>query len=256
MSPPAAGCDPEKVTALVDGALEPREAAALEVHLSACEACRAQAAAERAVQQRLQGLPSPELPPGLEGRLRTSLERRPRVALARLWAVALPVAAALLVALWVRGSAPFVAWALARDHRHCYGFASLPAQVRSSDPAVVTGWFESRGTTMPRVPESLGGPRLFGGRYCLLADASRVPHVYYTGGSRPLSVFVLVRAGRFEDGYSTRSAGHSVALLHVDGRAVGVVGESDGDVAAAVQQLRAYSATRRAALDGALPTAR
>lgn len=255
MSPQAAVCDPERVTALVDGALEALEAEALEAHLSACEACRAQAAAERAVHRRLLGLPPPEMPPGLEGRLRSRLERRPRTGLARLWAVALPVAAALLIALWVRGSAPVVAWEIARDHRHCYGFASLPAQVRSSDPAVVAGWFETRGTPMPRVPENLGGPRLFGGRYCHLADASRVPHVYYTGGVRSLSVFVLTRGGRFEDGYATRTAGHSVALLHVDGHAVGVVGESDGDVAAAVQQLRAYSATRRAALDGALPPA-
>ncbi len=255
MSPRAAGCDPEKVTALVDGALEPGEAEALEAHLASCEACRTQAAAERALRQRLQGLPSPELPPGLEGRLRLRLEQRPR-GLARLWAVALPVAAALLIALWVRGSAPVVAWALVRDHRHCYSFASLPAQVRSSEPAVVAGWFETHGTPMPPVPESLGGPRLFGGRYCLLADASRVPHVYYTGGARSLSVFVLARGGRFEDGYSTRSAGHSVALLRVDGHAVGVVGESDRDVAAAVQQLRAYAATRRAALAGASPPAR
>lgn len=247
MSPQAAlGCEPEKVTALVDAELEPREAAALEAHLSTCEACRAQADGERAVRQRLRALPQPELPPGLETRLRARLERG-RGGLARLWAVGLPVAAALLMALWARGFAPVVAWELARDHRHCYGFASLPAQVRSSDPAVVAGWFESRGTPMPRVPEQLGAPRLFGARYCRLTDRSRVPHVYYTGG-RPLSVFVLVREARFEDGYTTRAAGRSVALLRVDGHAMGVVGESDADVEAAVQRLRAYSATRQASL--------
>jgi hypothetical protein len=251
----APGCEPEKVTALVDAALEPREAAALEAHLSICEACRAQADGERAVRQRLRGLPPAELPPGLETRLRARLERG-RGGVSRLWAIALPVAATLLVALWARGFAPVVAWELARDHRHCYGFASLPAQVHSSDPAIVNGWFESRGTAMPRVPEQLGAPRLFGARYCRLADSSKVPHVYYTGGPRPLSVFVLTREARFPDGYTTRSGDRSVALLRVDGHAVGVVGESDADVETAVQRLRAYSATRQASLAGPYPPAR
>ena len=256
MSPQAAaGCEPEQVTALVDGALEPRVARALEAHLSSCAGCRAQAAGERAVRERLRGLPPPELPPGLEARLRARLERR-RVGLAWLWAVTLPVAAALVIAIGARGLAPAVAWELARDHRHCYSRASPRAQVRSSDPAVVEGWFESRGTRMPRVPAELGAPRLFGARYCPLPDGSRVPHVYYTGGPRPLSVFVLARGIRFEDGYTTRSGGRSVALLRVDGQAVGVVGESDADVGAAVQRLRDYSATRQALLEGPAMPAR
>lgn len=246
MTPPATGCEPDKISAVVDGELEPGEASRLQGHLAGCETCRAQAEAEQAVRQRLRGLPPPELPPGVEARLRERLERGPGLRLRWLWTGALPVAAALVVAIWARGLAPVVAWELARDHRHCYGFASLPAQVRSTDPAVVASWFEGRGTPMPRVPETLGAPRLFGGRYCVLADTSRVPHVYYTGGPRPLSVFVLARGARFGDVYSARAGGRSVALVRVDGHTIGVVGESDEDVGAAVQRLRAYSGERQA----------
>jgi len=49
---------------------------------------------------------------------------------------------------------------------------------------------------------------------------------------------VLTHDARFEDGYTTASGGRTVALVRVEGRAVGVVGDSAGDVAAAVQHLR------------------
>lgn len=231
------GCDPEQVTAFVDGALPADEARAREAHLAVCTPCRELAEAERAVHERLRALPSPELPPWLETRVRARLaeaQRPRRVA----WLAALPVAAALALVVWGRGLAPFVAWELARDHGHCFGFATLPAQVRSGEPSVVAGWFSGRGTPLPSVPAELAGTRLSGARYCYLPDISSVPHLYYTGGSRPLSLFVLAHGARFADGYTTSSGGRTVALLRLEGRPVGVVGERPDDVAAAVRRLR------------------
>ena len=154
-----------------------------------------------------------------------------------LW-LALPVAAAVALALWSRGLAPLVAWELARDHRHCFGLASLPAQVRSAEPAVVADWFDRQGTPVPAVPAMLAGARLVGARYCYLPDVSAAAHLYYSGTPRPLSLFVLAHGARFEDGYTTASGGRIVALVRVDGRAVGVVGDSASDVDAAVRRLR------------------
>jgi anti-sigma factor RsiW len=230
-------CDPEQVTALVDGALQADAAAAREAHLAECAPCRRLAEAERAVRTRLRALPAPEPPPGLERRVRARIAERRRRGRRPLW-LALPVAAAVALALWSRGLAPLVAWELARDHRHCFGLASLPAQVRSAEPAVVADWFGRRGTPVPAVPASLAGARLFGARYCYLPDVSAAAHLYYTGLPRPLSLFVLTHGVRFEDGYTTASGGRTVALVRVEGAAVGVVGDSAGDVAAAVGRLR------------------
>ena len=160
----------------------------------------------------------------------------------------LPAAAALTLVLWARGSAPVVAWELARDHGHCFGRPSLPAQVRSAEPAVVAGWFDGRGTRLPAVPAALAGTSLVGARYCYLPDVSSVPHLYYTGVPRPLSVFVMTHEARFQDGYTTRSGDRTVALLRLEGQPVGVVGESGGDVAAAVERLRRDPAARQAVL--------
>jgi len=247
-TPSAAHCEPEKVTAFVDGALAAAEAAAVERHLDECESCRTLADSERAVRRRLQSLPPLELPPGLETRLRSRLDAPQRSWGGRVSWLALPAAAAILFALWARGLAPVVAWELSRDHAHCFGRASLPAQVRSTDPAVVVAWFSDQGTAVPVVPDGLAGARLFGARYCHLTDFSRVPHVYYTGGARPLSLFVLARNGSFEEGYTTRTGGRSVGLLHLEGRAVGVVGESREDVDSALRRLRSDPGLRQALL--------
>jgi anti-sigma factor RsiW len=235
---PVGGCEREKVTALVDGALAAPEAAAVEAHVASCGSCSALARAERAVHERLRGLPAPELPPGLEARLRARLERSRSPWPALAWQFGLAAAAALVVVLWARGLAPMVAWELSRDHAHCFGSAMPPAQVRSGDPAVVVGWFEDHGTAVPNVPAALDGTSLFGARFCYLPDISVVPHVYYTGAGRPLSLFVLTHGARFADGFTTQSGGRTVALLRLEGRVVGVVGEDPHAVAAAVSHLR------------------
>ena len=239
-------CEPEKVTALVDDALAGGERDRALAHLAGCPGCREQADTERAIHEQLRRLPSPEMPPGLDTRLRARLaERRPSPP-GRLALLALPVAAVLLLVVWARGLAPVVAWELSEDHAHCYSHAEPPARVRSTDPAVVGGWFSGQGTPMPSLPAEVGGTRLFGARYCYLPDVSAAPHVYYIGPGRRLSIFVLPHAARFDDGYRVRSGGRTVALLHVGPTVVGVVGENPADVETAVQRLRADPGSRRA----------
>ncbi len=165
-------CDPERVTAFVDGELDASSPAAVAAHVEACPACRAQAEAERDLRARLGRLPVPELPAGFEARLRSRVRRRPVAAMAARWA--LPLAATLVLGFWLRGHAPFVAWDLARDHDKCFSRRPLPAKVWSGDPAVVSGWFEAKGTRLPR-PSRPGGRARAPGRPLLPAPSTSPP---------------------------------------------------------------------------------
>jgi anti-sigma factor RsiW len=229
-------CDPERVTGLVDEALEGEERTRVEAHVAQCEVCRAQAADERKLRQGLRSLPAPELPFGLEQRVRVRLRRR------RAWRrgvqTLLPLAAVLVLALWARGYAPFVAWELSRDHDHCFGMPRLPAQVWTSEPDIVAEWFGDRGDALPLLPPTVGSLALVGGRHCWLIDASRAPHLYYASDDQHLSVFVVPHGVRMRDDFATSSRGHAVALLRLGSRVIGVVGEDHGDVSAFVTRLR------------------
>jgi hypothetical protein len=230
-------CDPERVTAYVDGALADDEVRTrlTEEHLAACATCRGQADAERALRTRLRELRAPEPRAGLEQALR----RRGRPALLRSLRWALPVAAALAaVALWVRGAAPLLAWQLAWDHTHCFAKPSLPAQAWSTDPEYVAGWLYERGSEGPRLPEGVGELELVGVRRCPLLDR-RVGHVYYTGGEQQLSVYTVPRPVRLvpAGGLRTRARGQTIRLLQVGGHWVGVVGEDDEAVDVFAQAL-------------------
>lgn len=95
------------LTALLDGALSPDEAAAVRVHLAGCEACRAEAARLRSAAALLGALPPPPPPSpafaaGLEARLEAERGRR-RGVLSRLLGerrrFVLPAAAAAAAAL-------------------------------------------------------------------------------------------------------------------------------------------------------------
>ncbi len=239
-------CRPEQVTGLLDGALSASDAAELGAHLEVCKSCRLQAEAERALRERLRRLPAPELPAGFETRLRARLHQR-RPGPARLAWATLPLAAALLVAVWARGLAPLVAWELARDHEHCYSFPAPPAKIRSGDPAVVAAWFEARGTRLPGLPDRLGVTDLLGGRYCYLPDVSAAPHLYYVRGDHKLSVFVVPHGVRLGGVFTAEARGHAVALVRLGGSVVGVVGRRADEVEAAVRELR--SATEIASVD-------
>jgi anti-sigma factor RsiW len=219
-------CDPERLTAYIDGALDAAVCPEMEAHLATCPECRAQAEEERALRARLRALPPVEPSPELETRVRRSLRARPRTGS---WL--LPLAAGVVALLaWARGASPFVAWELSRDHDHCFGKRRLPAKVWSSDPAYVMEWFESQGTRVPLIPDGAGGLELVGARYCPLLERS-VAHLYYTNGDHRLSMFVV--PGPVRDApRELRPRGNFVRLMRVGGTTVGLVSEEESTVAA------------------------
>lgn len=227
-------CQPETITGYVDGVLDEATRAEVETHLATCEACRAQVAAENELRGRLRELPAIEPRPGFERKVRRRLQReRPQPL-----RILLPIAAALAVTvLWGRGAAGFVAWELARDHGHCFGFKQLPAQVWSGDAAVVAAWFGARGRPIPLVPERVGGLELVGARQCPIADR-RVGHLYYVGDDRRVSLFVVPGSVRFSGSFGASPRRLTVRLIRVSGSVVGIVGEHAEDVDAFEEAFR------------------
>lgn len=221
-------CEPEKVTGFVDEALEPASRAEIEAHLALCPACREQVDEERELRARLRALPTPELRPAfqhrLQARLATAAPRR------RHWA--LPLAAALaLLAFWVRGAAPFLAFELGRDHAKCYGMSALPAKFWSDDPELVSSWFQEQGTELPLIPGTASGLSLVGARYCPLFDRFAA-HLYYMEGERHASLFVFKGPARFEDGYEATVGGRTILLFRSAGATLAAVSEQPEDAEA------------------------
>ena len=237
-------CDPERVTGFVDGELPEGPAAEVAAHLETCGACRAQAEAERELRVRLLRLPTPELPARLEARVREARRKRPLAERGMRWA--LPLAAVILLGVWLRGYASFVAWDLARDHEHCFSRQPLRAQVSSGEPRAVAAWFDERGTELPQLPARLGELALVGGRYCPLASLSTAAHVYYRSASSQLSLFVVPHGVRLDDRLASRARGDSVRLLRLEGQVIGIVGGREADVQAFETALRPVLAAHAA----------
>jgi hypothetical protein len=230
-------CDPERVTGFVDGELDAEVTASVAAHLESCAACRAQAEAERGLRARLRSLPTPDLPAGLEARVRSQTRRRPVVSRAVVrWA--LPLAACLVVGFWVRGYVPFVAWDLSRDHDKCFSHDPVPAKVWSEERRVVADWFRERGTHLPGIPDRVGDLTLVGARYCPLVGLSLAPHVYYASPTSHASVFVVPHGVRLEERFAGQARGRAVRLLRVEGQTVGIVAERAVDARAFETALR------------------
>lgn len=222
-------CQPEYVTAFVDGELEPAVRAEIEGHLAACGACTEQLASERELRLRLRALPVPELPAALEFAVRRRLRAERRVPLVR---VLLPLAAGLVAAvLWGRASVPVLALELSRDHGHCYGLATLPAQVLASRIEPVAAWFAARGSALPPLPSSAAGLELVGARFCPLLDR-KVAHLYYMDGQRRLSLFVVPEPVRLDGPYAGTSLGRPVHLRRLGGHTLAIVADHEADAAA------------------------
>jgi len=240
-------CDGERITGYVDGVLDAEARREVEAHLGGCPTCRDQLAFEEELRVRLRGLPLPETPASLEGRVRKSI-RPARFRAARFL---LPLAATfVLVVLWARNAAPFVAWELARDHAHCFGMQQLPAKVWSEDPDQVAAWLGKEGVEMPVVPSAAGGLNLVGARQCPLLDR-RVAHLYYAGEKDRLSLYVVPGTVRFKGGYTVSPGGRHVHLLRTGGMTVGLVSE-DADTLAEFRRSFLTTVARRPA--GPLPT--
>jgi anti-sigma factor RsiW len=230
-------CDPERVTGFVDGELDAEATAVVAAHLESCAACRTQAEAERSLCARLRSLPTPDLPAGLEERVRSQTRRRPVVGRAVVrWA--LPLAACLVVGSWVRGYVPFVAWDLSRDHDKCFSHHPVPAKVRSGEGRVVAAWFQEQDTHLPAIPDRVGDLALVGARFCPLVGLSFAPHVYYASPTSHASVFVVPHGVRLEGSFSGQARGRAVRLLRVEGQTVGIVAESDADARAFEAEFR------------------
>jgi anti-sigma factor RsiW len=222
-------CNPELVTGYVDGALDGAAQTEMETHLGICDHCREQAEGERTLRSRLLGLLHPPLPGGLDGRVRQQLVPLRRVSLLRLLIPVAAMAAVLLVS--IRGTARFVAWEMARDHDHCFGRESLPAQVSSDDAETVMRWFEAQGTRVPVLPSEIEGLELLGARYCRMLDFSQTAHVYYRRAQKgPFSVFVLGRGIGSTEPLRLHANGHIVQLLRRGNRTLGLVTDREEDL--------------------------
>lgn len=225
-------CRPESVTAYVDGELEREAREEIDAHLPLCATCREQVQAERALRSGLRALPAPPIPERLEQALRAQLRREPRRIAALPTRVWLPLAAALVLGLlWLRGSAPLVALQLARDHGHCFGLQRLPAEIFASDIQPVAAWFQHHGRSLPPLPSQVGELELVGGRFCPLLDR-RVAHLYYQGGERHLSLFVIPGPLRLDAAYAATALGHSVRLRRWAGHSIAIVTEEARDAEA------------------------
>lgn len=233
-------CQPELVTGHVDGALDAETEARVAEHLAGCADCRAQAEAETDLRGRLRALASPDPPAGLETRLRARLRRPPA---ARRWALRLLPLAAGLAALffWLRGSPTALAQELALDHAACFAMAPLPAELASPDAAVVSEWLSRHGAAVPQLPARADGLVLQGVRECPLLDGTTVAHLYYSGGARQVSLFVVPRELRMGTSAALRARGLSVRLLGGVRHTLGVVGDDHG-AAILFDQLRTRSA--------------
>ena len=156
-----------------------------------------------------------------------------------MWLTALALVA---IGLWFQGRPEFVAWQLARDHRH--GLAARPGErIWSSEPGVVADWLERHGTPVPPLPDRVGGAALVGARYCALVDRVAA-HVLYEAHVGSVSLFVITGPLRAPADWPLEVRGLHLRLLRSAGHTLAIVGESEADVRAAFRSFATSVAAR------------
>ncbi len=222
-------CQPELVTGWVDDELDAVTSDEVATHVEGCARCREQAEGERRLTARLRAEVLPVLPaPSLAPRVRSRLARpRPRP-----WGrVLLPLAATVLLAFgWARSTPSFLAWELARDHRHCFGQGAVPAKLWTGDAEIARGWFEDQGTPTPWLPDDAGRLELVGARYCPLPGLSHAGHLYYAGEDAELSVYLVDRPLLLQHDAVRLVGAHHVVIRRRGGTVLAVVGPEKKDV--------------------------
>lgn len=234
----------------VDGELLGEDRVELERHLAGCADCARKAHAQAAYKAELKAaLPRPELPVGLQERLRLALDRTP-VAVpgwrTTAWKYApAAVAAVLLITLvgTTRRFSPVAAEAIT-SHR-----LDLPVDVTGS-PDAVRAWFNQRVNFAVRPPH-LPSATLVGARLSQIRDRRAAYLVYNVRGNR-VSVFLfdpsdlaMESPRHFEAGghevYLDEQRGYHVALVRDRGLGYAFTSDLDEDqmiqlVSSAIQQ--------------------
>jgi anti-sigma factor RsiW len=189
-------CDPDNLTAFVDGSLDPADAHLMEDHLRDCARCAAAAQDHLALRRAITGLAGAvAVPPGLAGRVRGALDSIPPPAAPRggwsRWA--LPAGFTVLVAtlgLWLAhpfaGPQPVDVQALMWHHRD----AMHPPRDQSlltDDRGAAARWIAGRLAVQPSAPALKA--RLRGVGVCRVDGAPAAIWMY--SAARPVSLIEI-----------------------------------------------------------------
>jgi mycothiol system anti-sigma-R factor len=206
----------------VDGELPVAETTAADAHLAECPACAEAARAERELRALLRRQPREAAPPELRVRVTARLRRERRLRRAsRLAGLGLATAlVALVVGLALRGGGPEPGVLDDLVDKHvAYAQLERPAELASSDPDEIRGWFRERAGLSVGVPDySSAGIRLLGARLSETHER-RAAYLLYEKGRTLLSIFVVpLGTRRVRLGGATRAyRGHDYVTLETRG---------------------------------------
>jgi len=190
------------VHAYVDGELDPVNAVAIEQQIAADPALAAERARVEALRRTLrEKLPAPELPTGLEARIRKAIGGAPAGGGVSWRALAASIMLAVVVssgATWLLTHSPGtdgVTDAVMAGHLRAL-MAPQPVDVASSEGHVVKPWFNGRIPQAPRLVDlSNAGFRLVGGRVDVVGRAG-VPTLVYQIRQHLISVTAVPDSAR------------------------------------------------------------
>ncbi len=192
-----------KLDAYADGELEPKDAAAVGVHLKSCASCAAQAL-EHVQMKRSVAVAGRRYAPSGDLRAKISKSVSAKSSPRKGWAWRLAAAPAIVVLLASLGVSWYVARESARRERvyseladlHVSALASSsPVDVISTDRHTVKPWFQGKIPFSFNLPELQGSDfTLIGGRVTYLGQAPGA-HLIYQLRKHEISVFIFQDRG-------------------------------------------------------------